>query len=415
LHRERRNAFDRSLVIRLLEDTAKAWLRTAQIAVPAGSTVASADAAQAAAAQLGGDVVVKALVPAGRRGKSGAVQHASSPEEAASIAGRLLGTAVGGYVVQEVYVEGTVAIERELYCAFTFDDDGPRVMVSAQGGMDIEATARAGTGHLVSLPIDPLRGVPAWHAVDLWRRAGLRCTALRPLAQVTAALCRLFLSGDLELLEINPLALDAQAHPIVVGAMVAVDPAALVRQRQWRGEDERVRPVHPPSPRERKVAAIDAAVPGPEARYVELDGDIGLLVGGGGAGLYQQDRMRAWGGRPANHSVTPPTGSDNRKLRATIEAILEHPGIRALLVGFNFAQMARADIRVDTLVDVLDAKGIDTSRFPIVIRMFGAGEAQARARVAGRTGIHYLPREASLDDAVRLVVQLAAARSAQAT
>jgi hypothetical protein len=77
--------------------------------------------------------------------------------------------------------------------------------------------------------------------------------------------------------------------------------------------------------------------------------------------------------------------------------------------------MARADIRVDTLVDVLDAKGIDTSRFPIVIRMFGAGEAQARARVAGRTGIHYLPREASLDDAVRLVVQLAAARSAQAT
>jgi succinyl-CoA synthetase beta subunit len=118
--------------------------------------------------------------------------------------------------------------------------------------------------------------------------------------------------------------------------------------------------------------------------------------------------MRAHGGRPANHSVTPPTGSDNRKLRATIEAILEHPRIRALLVGFNYAQMARADIRVNTLADVLDDKGVDTSRFPIVIRMLGAGEEEARARVAGRAGVHYLPREASLDDAVRLVVQLAA-------
>jgi succinyl-CoA synthetase beta subunit len=173
--------------------------------------------------------------------------------------------------------------------------------------------------------------------------------------------------------------------------------------------------VHAASPRERKVAAVDAAVPGPEARYVELEGNIGLLVGGGGAGLYQQDRIRAWGGRAANHSVTPPTGSDDRKLRATIEAILEHPNIRALLVGFNYAQMARADIRVNTLVDVIYAKGIDTSRLPIVISHFGAGEAQARARVAGRAGIHYLPRDASLDDAVRLVVELAAAQGPQAT
>ena len=106
--------------------------------------------------------------------------------------------------------------------------------------------------------------------------------------------------------------------------------------------------------------------------------------------------------------MTPPTGSDSRKLRAVIDAILEHPSLRALLVGYNFAQMARADIRIDTLMDAIDAKRIDTARFPIVIRLFGAGEAKARARVAGRTGIHYLPRDASLDDAVRLVVELAA-------
>jgi succinyl-CoA synthetase beta subunit len=395
-------------MIRLLEDAAKAWLRASGIAVPEGRTAGSAEAAAAAATKLGDDVVVKALVPAGRRGKAGAVQRARSSHEAASIAQRLLGETVGGYVIGEVYLETAVAIERELYCAFMFDDDGPRVVVSAQGGVDVEATAHEATQSLVSITIDSLRGFPVWAAVDLWRSAGVRGTTLRPLAQLTTALHRCFVSGDLELLEINPLALDARKQPWAVGAMMAVDPAALARQPQWRDAAQRIHPVQPPSPRERKVAAVDAAVSGPEARYVELDGNIGLLVGGGGAGLYQQDRMRAYGGRPANHSVTPPTGSDNRKLRATIEAILEHPRIRALLVGFNYAQMARADIRVNTLADVLDDKGVDTSRFPIVIRMLGAGEEEARARVAGRAGVHYLPREASLDDAVRLVVQLAA-------
>jgi succinyl-CoA synthetase beta subunit len=104
--------------------------------------------------------------------------------------------------------------------------------------------------------------------------------------------------------------------------------------------------------------------------------------------------------------VTPPTGADNRKLRSVIEAIVDNPRARGLLVGFNFAQMARADIRVRTLVEVLDARAIDATRFPIVIRLFGAGEDEARSQVAGRPGIHYLPREASLDDAVRLIVAL---------
>ena len=107
--------------------------------------------------------------------------------------------------------------------------------------------------------------------------------------------------------------------------------------------------------------------------------------------------------------MTPPTGSDNRKLKAVIEAIFDNPNTRALLVGFNFAQMARADIRVRTLLEVVDERGIDnTARLPIVIRLFGAGEADARAQVAGRPGMHYVPRETSLDQAIRLIVGLAA-------
>jgi len=391
----------------LLEDQTKAWLRDAGLRVPDGATARTADEAARIAHAMASRVVVKALVPTGRRGNAGAVEGASTPEEAAVVAARLFQTAVGGYVVHEVYVEQAVSIARELYCALLFDDEGPRIVVSATGGVDIEASARHDEGAIHSAGIDPLAGVTPWHAIDLWRRTGLRGPLLRTLGEVTARLYTQFVAGDCELLEINPLAIDANDNLVIVGAMAGVDASALRRHRAWLGND-RCHPVRAPSPRETRVSAVDAELPGPEARYVELDGDIGLLVGGGGAGLYQHDRMLAAGGRPANHSVTPPTGADNRKLRSVIDAILQHPSIRALLVGFNFAQMARADIRVATLVEALDANGIDTTRFPVVIRLFGAGEADARARVADRRGIHYLPREASLDDAVRLAVRLAA-------
>jgi succinyl-CoA synthetase beta subunit/citryl-CoA synthetase large subunit len=395
-------------MIRLLEDDAKAWLRDAGLPIPDGVTAWSPEDAARTAAQFGGSVAVKALVPAGRRGKAGAIELVGSATAAAAAAARMLGHTLADHTVREVYVERAVAIARELYCAFIFDDDGQRIVLSAEGGVDIESTIARSQTALVSAAIDPLRGVPVWRAIDLWRKAGLSGPILRALGDVTAQLHRCFVTGDAEFLEVNPLAVDADERVVVVGAMAGIDPAALTRQPQWRHAEARARPVVTATPREARVRAIDAEVPGPEARYVELDGDIGLLVGGGGAGLYQHDRMLAWHGRPANHSVTPPTGSDNRKLRAVIEAIFEHPNVRGLLVGFNYAQMARADIRIDTLVQVLDAKGIDTRRFPIVIRLFGAGEVDARARVADREGIHYLSREASLEDAVRLIVELTA-------
>ena len=394
-------------MLRLPEDMIKAWLAEQGSPVPGGAAAESPSEAAAVAAGFNGASIVKALVLAGRRGKAGAVLRAATPDAARDAAKALLGREVAGWPVRRVYVEEEVAIARELFLSFTVDDGGPGVLASCAGGIEIEETSRRRPGAVAQAVVHPCRSMKVWDALDLWLDAGLRGASLRPVAALTAALVEAARAADLLLLEINPLALDAEGRPMLVGAMAAADAAALGRQPRWQGAARQVEDL-PSNPRERHVAEVDRAIPGGECRYQELDGDIGLLVGGGGAGLYQHDLVLEMGGRPANHCVTPPTGSDARKLKAVIGAILDNPRVRALLVGFNFAQMARADVRVRSLVEVLDERGIDTARLPVVIRMFGAGEDEARGLVAERPGIHYLPRGASLRDAVRLVVDLAA-------
>ena len=393
-------------MLRLTEDLAKAWLRARGLPVPSGVAADTPDGAARAAQACPDGAVVKALVPAGRRGKAGAVRMAATGQEARAAAAALLGTEVQGHPVRRVYVEQRVAIGEEYYLSFMLDGPQPVVMASRHGGVDVEQ-AMGEPGGVVRETIDPLRGLTSWDAMELWLRAGLKGAIVPRIGGLTAALYEAFRAADALLLEINPLAVDGHGPLTAVGAMMAVDENALFRHPEWRAiartEDL------PANPRERSVALANRELPGGECQYVELEGDIGLLVGGGGAGLYQHDLLLELGGRPANHCVTPPTGSDNRKLKAVLSAILENPNLRGLLIGFNFAQMARTDIRVRTLVELLDEHGERFAGLPIVIRLFGAGEQDSRAMVAGRPKIHYVPRGTTLKEAARLIVELTSA------
>lgn len=394
-------------MLRLTEDLAKDWLRTRGFAVPRGLAADSVATARVAAERLGGAAVVKALIPTGRRGKAGAVVVTDDAEAAAAAAQRLLGATVNDCVVDQVYLEERVAIREELYLAFVVDGARPVALASRSGGVDIEDVAHASPGAMVRREIDPIDGLAPWQALELWLEAGLRGAALAAVAALTTRLYHAFCAADALLFEINPLALDAAGTPHLVGAMLAIDTDALMRQPQWQPAAARAdASAAGANPRERAVAEANRAYAGGECQYIELDGDIGLLVGGGGAGLYQHDLVLEAGGRPANHCVTPPTGADNRKLKAVLGAILDNPKLRGLLLGFNFAQMARTDIRVRTLVELLDERRIDTARLPIVLRLFGAGEADSRAMVAGRPNVHYVPRGTTLKQAVDLIVRL---------
>jgi len=396
-------------MIRLSEAATKQWLRQSGLPVPWGAAAHSADAACATVEAFPGATVVKAMVPTGRRGKAGAVLMADDGPQRGDAAAKLLGTVVNEYLTEAVYVEERIAIDVEYYFALLLNDAMPEVLVSRRGGVDIEDVTREAPEAIVRASIDPLNGLTKWAAAELWLQAGATGPSLTRLAELSSQLYDAFCRADGLMLEINPLALDKDGRLHLVGAMMGVDPHALFRHPVWTEAGEPL----PANPRERAVALANRASQGGECQYVELDGDIGLLVGGGGAGLYQHDLVLEFGGAPANHCVTPPTSADNRKLKAVLSAILDNPALRGLLIGFNFAQMARTDIRVQTLIDVLDEKQIDTTGLPIVIRLFGAGEEQSRAMVAGRPNIHYVPRGTTLKQGAQLIVQLtAAARTA---
>lgn len=399
-------------MLRLTEENAKAWLRARGLPVPRGEAAATAADAGRIATDLGGSVVVKALVPTGRRGKAGAVIVAHSSRDAAAAAKRLIGSTVEGYVVERVYVEEKADIADELYLGFAFGTMAPKIVVSRKGGVDIEETAASDPGAVFTLDIDPLRGLRPWDAIHLWERAGLSGAALSKVARVTSQLAQAFRAADAMVLEINPLAIDGAGEAIAVGTLMGIDENALFRHPEWADAALQDASGRRSSAREQRVIQANRTLPGGGVRYQELDGDIGLLVGGGGAGLLQHDLMLAHGGRPANHTDSSP-GPITEKLKVILGCIFDNPNVNGLLIGYNIQQMSRCDLKMEALAHVLREKKIDPRRFPIVVRLVGPEEARARAIAAEFPGIHYLSDDASLEDAVRRIVALTARTQAK--
>ncbi|MFZ4758421.1 MAG: ATP-grasp domain-containing protein, partial [Burkholderiaceae bacterium] len=397
--------------MRLLEDAAKAALAEAGLDVPAGGVAGDAQEAMRAAARLGGSgtrVVVKALVPAGRRGKGGGVVVCDATE-AGAVAERMLGTRLNDLPVDRVYIEAAVDIATELYASFAFGALAPRLVVSRFGGVDIESVARDTPQAIVVREIDPIAGLEPWHAAAAWDDAGVASALVPRLADLTVRLYRAFRSSDALMLEVNPIAVGADGVPRIVGAMLEIDDNALHRHPGWEAlAQESAGPGgRPLTAGERAVAQANRTLPGGATRYTELDGDIGLLVSGGGASLYQHDLILEYGGRPANHTDFSPTPTPDKHV-AVLDAILDRPGVRGLLIGCNTLQLARCDLIVEALAIVLRRRPVDLARFPIVIRLFGPKEDEARAIAAQFPGVRYLPRGTTLAQACRTIVDAVA-------
>ena len=373
----------------LYEHQAKAILREYGVPVPPGRLVSTPDEAVAAWMELGSDVMLKAQVPTGGRGKAGGVQRATTAEEVQQIATRLLSTSVRGHPVRHLLVEAAVPAVRECYLAVLTDAShaAPLVLFSGTGGVDIETLARNLPDTLARRHVDVVDGLRPYHAWALVSQAQLPSAVRGVVASVLQALYWAYQERDALLVEVNPLAITASGEAIALDARLIVDDNALYRQptlREWREVDE----AH--------AMAEQARI-----HYVPLEGDIGIIGTGAGMAMANMDQVAYFGGRPANFMDVGP-GMTTGGTRVAMEILFARPELRAILVsGYSAGPL---EIMAQNVVDALAAH--PERQIPVVVRLQGHHDAEARAVLAACPDprLHVVE---DFDAAARVVVELA--------
>jgi succinyl-CoA synthetase beta subunit len=373
----------------LHEYQGKEIFRAAGLPVPPGEVAATVEEALAIAGRIDYPAVVKAQVLIGGRGKAGGVKVVGSSADLEREVGRILGMSIRGLTVHKVLITPSADIEREYYAGVVLDRKGscPLLMVSPAGGIDIEEVARTAPKKIRRTPID-LRGLPAYRARAVARLLDERPAVQKQLAAVLTKLVRLYHDQDASLAEINPLVVTRKGEVLALDAKVVIDDNALDR--------------HPGFSALRDVTAED---PGEaEARenglsYVRLDGTIGCVVNGAGLAMATMDLIQFYGGKPANFLDIG--GSSNPdKVTAAMNILLRDARVRAVLFNI-FGGITRCDDVARGLLTALDKIG---TRLPIVIRLTGTNEREARGLLEAR-GMTAL---SDMDDAVRAVIARAA-------
>jgi succinyl-CoA synthetase beta subunit len=365
-------------VVDLVEWHGKRLFAAAGIPVPRGTVARTVDEACAAAATLGFPVVVKAQVLTGGRGKAGGVRTAGSSGELAAVARHILDLTIRGYAVEALLIEAVLAIRHELYLAVTLDRRRrrPLLLVSAEGGMDIEQVAREHPGSLFKAPLDPLLEPSqavhdgAWEALSGAAAAARLDGGLRDeLVDLATAVYCLYRDHDATLVELNPLAVvegDGDGIRLMaLDAKVSVDDNALFRQPDlaaWRtGEDERER------------RAREAGV-----TYVTLDGDVGVIGNGAGLVMSTLDLIAAAGGRAANFCDIG-GGARADQIAAALQIVTADERVRGLLVNV-FGGITRGDEVARGLL--VGLRQLPDRSLPMVVRLDGNNAAAGRALLA---------------------------------
>lgn len=393
---------------RVLENVGKELLKKNGIPVPEFQVSETPLQAREAADQIGYPVVVKALVPIGKRGKAGAVKFASNGEEAEKAASELFGMTVRNFPVEKVLIEKKVAIARELYASITFDNSEKSfvLVASSEGGVDIEEIAAKSPDKVLKRPLDPRKGLEQYEAKEICSELGLRGKTLQKATQVLWRLYRAFAKYEATILEVNPLAVTAEQDVIAAAILMGVDDDALYRQPELSGKVEAGsdRAWRPLTPLEKEMIAVDAAESyRGTARYTEMEGgDIGFLCGGGGGSLLAYDTLIQYGGRPANYTEFGGNPTET-KVCGLVKGVLSKPGVKSFFMDANITNNTQTNLVAKGIIMALQEKKVDAKTFPCVVRLAGVNEKEAREIFAG-TGIEYHGDEITMEDAARIIV-----------
>ncbi len=362
--------------------------------VPQGNVATTPAEARQVAHLLGGPVVVKAQVLTGGRGKAGGIKLAKDAEETEEAARQIIGMFIKGLKVYKVLIEQATDIAQEMYMGIVVDRTHrkPIMIVSAQGGIEIEELAKNRPEMIFRLPIDPLRGLMDYQARNLAFELGLHGGLIRPFTAIARGLWRVFVENDATLAEINPLAITSEGQLIALDGKITLDDNALFRHlelnemRDLQGETEA----------QRQARQADLS-------YVKLDGDIGCMVNGAGLAMATMDLVDLYGGRPANF-LDIGGGARANKVAAALHIILADSDVKVILINI-FGGITRCDEVARGLLAAMEEASTPVP--PMVVRLVGANEEQGRQLLAAANVIN----ATSLIEAAQKAVELASGQS----
>jgi succinyl-CoA synthetase beta subunit len=376
----------------LLEYQGKQLFARHGVPVPTGTPATTVEEAVAAADEIGYPCVVKAQVQVGGRGKAGGIKVANDRQEAEAHATAILGMDIKGHTVHEVWIEAASDIAAEYYASIVFDRAAkkPLVMLSTQGGVDIEEVADSDPDAIAKLHVDPLLGFQDFHARRLAFGAGVDSDIVRPVGALLTKLYDAFIAEEAMLVEVNPLIVTTDREVKALDAKVTLDDNSLFR--------------HPDNAALRNVSAEDEQERMARERgltFVKLDGNIGILGNGAGLVMSTLDVVAQAGGEPANF-LDAGGGSRAEAITQAVEVILSNPNVTAVLFNI-FGGITRCDEVAKGLIEAFDQ--IKPS-VPFVVRLDGTNDAEGRALLA-EANLPNVHTEATMLGAARKVVELA--------
>ncbi len=394
--------------MKIHEFQAKELLRKAGVPVPRSIVARTAEEAAAAFTSLGGSLaVVKAQIHAGGRGKGTVktnskqrgVELVKTPADAARVAGALLGnplvtiqTGPEGQTVRQVLVEEGCNIARELYLGIVVDraSAGPVLMVSSQGGMNIEDVAHDTPELIFKERFLPDTGLLPYQTRKLAAKLGLKGPSVRAAEKFMQGLCRVFVQLDCSLLEINPLVVTGDGSLIALDAKMTFDDNAMFRHTDL----EELRDLSEEQPAEVRAGKAGLS-------YVKLDGNIGCLVNGAGLAMSTMDIIKLHGGEPANF-LDVGGGANVEQVTEAFRILLDDKNTKAVLVNI-FGGIMRCTTIATAILAAYKTVGFNV---PLVVRLEGTEVAEGRKLLA-ESGLNIISAE-GLTDAAKKVVAAAA-------
>ena len=348
----------------LFEYQGKQYFARFGIPVSPGGVAYTVDEAVTQAEAAGYPVVVKAQVQVGGRGKAGGIKLANDAEETRLHAGNILGMDIKGHVVKRVWVEHASDIAEEYYASFTLDRSAKQhlLMLSAQGGVEIEEVAARDPEAIVRLHIDPVDGLSVDAAHDAAEAARINPDAVDGVAEILVLLYRCYTEGDCDLAEINPLILKPTGEVHALDAKVSLDGNAAFRHPEWAefAATEEL------DDRERLARDKDL-------QYIGLEGSVGIIANGAGLAMSTLDVVNQVGGEAANF-LDIGGGANADVMAGALEVINNDERVKAIFINI-FGGITRGEEVANGIVQALGQVDL---RAPIVIRLDGTNAEEGR-------------------------------------